>query len=79
VQKVSRYGRLVVIALLLVGMLIGSAIASTVMTFNPIESQLWDLIFRIAYLGYVFSMIMAGLIVLRLVWRWMRGKDPVGD
>ena len=33
VQNVNRYGRLVVIALLLVGMLIGSAIASTVLTF----------------------------------------------
>ncbi len=79
VRKVSRYGRLGVIALLLVGMLIGSAIASTVLVFNPVESPMWDLFFRIAYLGYVFAMLIAGLIVLRLIWRWMRGNDPVGD
>jgi hypothetical protein len=36
-------------------------------------------LFLMSYLGYLFAMIVAGIIVLRVVWRWLRGKDPVGD
>ena len=39
----------------------------------------WDQLYRVAYFGYLFSMIVAAIIVLRLIWRWMRGEDPMGD
>jgi ubiquinone biosynthesis protein len=79
VNKVERMGRMVIIALLLVGMLIASSIASTVLTFNQGISEVWDQLFRVAYFGYLFSMSVAAIMVLRLIWRWLRGKDPVGD
>ena len=72
-------GRLIVISLLLVGMLIASAIASTMLTVNQSTSETWNQLFRVAYVGYLFSMAVAAIIVLRLLWRWFRGEDPIGD
>ena len=67
-------GRLAVIAIVLVGMIIGSAIATAAMGFAQAEGELWGFIFRLAYLGYVFAMIVAIVLVLGLVWRWFRGE-----
>ena len=79
VNQLNRMARLAVIAMLLVGMLIASSIASTVLTLNQNASETWDQLFRVAYIGYLFSMAVAVIIVLRLLWRWLRGDDPVGD
>ena len=79
VNTLTRMGRMVIISLLLVGMLIASAIASTVLTFNQEESEAWAQLFRVAYFGYLFSMIVAAIMVLRLLWRWLRGEDPIDD
>ena len=79
VNKLNRMGRLIVISLLLVGMLIASAIASTMLTVNQSTSETWNQLFRVAYVGYLFSMAVAAIIVLRLLWRWFRGEDPIGD
>lgn len=79
VNKISNFGRQAVIAIILVGMIIGSAIATTVAATVPAEEGMWTVITRLAYLGYVFAMIIAAIIVLRLVWRWLKGKDADKD
>ena len=62
----------------LVGTLIGSAIALNGISSYTTQSRLWDLFFRIAYIGYVLAMVIAILVLLRLIWRWIRGK-PAGE
>lgn len=79
VNKLSRLGRMIVIALMLAGMLIASSIASTVLIFSENVGGAWLQLFRVAYFGYLFSMVVAAMIVLRLIWRWLRGEDPMGD
>jgi predicted unusual protein kinase regulating ubiquinone biosynthesis (AarF/ABC1/UbiB family) len=74
VEKVSSMGRQIVIAIILVGMIIGSAIAASAIGLNDLQGGGWELLFRVAYAGYILSMVIAFLIVLRLVWLWMRGK-----
>ena len=76
VDKLGGIGRQAVIGILLTGMIIGSAIATSVIAFAGDQSEFWDFIFRLAYFGYIFAMAMAILIVIRLVWRWIRGKPP---
>ncbi len=79
VQKINRFGRQLVIALLVVGMIIGSAIATVGIGLGGFEGRYWDLIAQIAVLGYIFSSLVAGLIILRLIWRWIRGREPDRD
>ncbi len=79
VQKINRFGRQLIIALLVVGMVIGSAIATVGIGLGEFEGQYWNLITQIAVLGYIFSSLIAALIVLRLVWRWLRGSPPEKD
>jgi ubiquinone biosynthesis protein len=76
VAKINRFGRLAVVALMLVGLIIGSAIATAGIALGGFEGEIWSFLSRVAVLGYVFSAFAAGLIVLRLIWRWFRGKDP---
>ncbi|MGD8585132.1 MAG: AarF/UbiB family protein [Chloroflexota bacterium] len=76
VDKLQRLGRQVVIGIILVGMIIGSAIASSLLTSLWAESEPWRFVFRLAYFGYVFSMIVAIVIVTKAVWDWMRGNKP---
>jgi ubiquinone biosynthesis protein len=76
INKIGRLGRQVVLALLLVGMVIGSAIAAS---FSAVTGTLWANLPVIAYIGYIFSVSVTALVVIRLVWRWIRGRDPGGD
>ena len=69
----------VVIAMILVGMIIGSAIATTILGSVGAEGRIWDFAFRLSYLGFVAAMVIAILIVLRLLWHWIRGVPPVRD
>jgi hypothetical protein len=68
-----------VIAVMLVGMLVGSAVASYGIAATDLHGGLWDLLTRIAPLGFVIALILSFLIVLRLVWRWLRGATPDED
>jgi len=77
VDKLSRLGRQVVIAMMLVGMIIGSAIATSVIAFIQPDGQYWGFASRLAYLGFVVPMVVAILIVLRLLWLWFRGDTPL--
>jgi ubiquinone biosynthesis protein len=79
VNKISNFGRQAVIAIILVGMIIGSAIATSVAATAPAEGDIWNIITRLAYLGYIFAMVIAMVIVLRLVWRWLKGKSADED
>jgi ubiquinone biosynthesis protein len=76
VDKLGKFGRQVVIAILLVGLLIGSSIATAAIAFaqpaqNP--SQFWTLIFNLSYFSFIIAVVIALIILVRLVWRWMRG------
>jgi ubiquinone biosynthesis protein len=79
VDKLSLLGREVVVAIMLVGMLIGSAIASYGIAALEMHGFVWDLLGKIAPLGFAVSLIITFLIVLRLVWRWMRRSAPGAD
>jgi ubiquinone biosynthesis protein len=79
VNKVSLIGRQVVIAVMLVGLIIGSSIATIGIGLGSFQGEFWRLINQIAVLSYVFSSVMASLIVLRLVWRWLRGRAAEQD
>ena len=78
-DKLASFGRQVVIAVILVGMLIGSAIATTVLAFAEPVGAIWEFAFRLSYLGFVAAMVVGILIVLRLLWRWFRGGNPTRD
>ena len=79
VDKLARLGRQMVIALILVGMIVGSAIATSVIAFLQPEAQYWSFASRLAYLGFVVPMVIAILIVVRLLWRWIRGDTATQD
>ncbi len=79
VNKLTHLGREIVIAVMLVGMLVGSAVASYGIAATDLHGGLWDLLTRIAPLGFVIALILSFLIVLRLVWRWLRGATPDED
>jgi len=79
VDKLARFGRQVVIALMLVGMIIGSAIATSVIALIQPDGRYWGFASRLAYLGFVVPMVVAILMVLRLLWRWIRGDTALQD
>jgi len=74
VDKLGNIGRQVVVGIILVGMVIGSAIASAVLAYRGTDSDSWQFVFKLTYFGYVFAMVIAILIVVKLVWDWIRGK-----
>ena len=70
----------IVVAIVLVGMIIGSAIATNAITgvaqtFDPNGEfiEMWRLFFEVAYFGYLVAMVLGVLVILRLIWRWLRG------
>jgi ubiquinone biosynthesis protein len=79
VDKLGSLGRQVSIGIILVGTIIGSAIAISAISTYTAQSRLWDLFFRVSYLGYVIPMLIAIFILVRLIWRWIRGKSPTED
>ena len=79
VGKLTRLGREIVIAVMLVGMLVGSAIASYGIAALNLETGLWSVVGRLAIVGFVLALILSFIIVLRLVWRWFRGASADED
>jgi ubiquinone biosynthesis protein len=83
VDKLTGFGRQIVLAIILTGMIIGSAIASALAALGTSVTgplgDVWNFISRLAYVGYVVSMVIAMLLVARLIWRWFRGRSPVED
>ncbi len=79
VGRLTRLGREIVIAVMLVGMLVGSAIASYGIAALNLETGLWNAVGRLAIVGFVLALILSFIIVLRLVWRWFRGASADED
>jgi ubiquinone biosynthesis protein len=79
VGRLTRLGREIVIAVMLVGMLVGSAVASYGIAAVQLEGRIWDLLARIAPLGFVVALVLSFLIVVRLTWRWIRGAAADED
>ena len=79
VDKLSLLGREVVVAILLVGMMVGSAIASYGIAALQMHGAIWDFLGKIAPIGFATSLVITFLIVLRLVWRWLRRSAPGED
>jgi ubiquinone biosynthesis protein len=83
VDKLTGFGRQIVLAIILTGMIIGSAIATALAALGTSVTgplgDVWNFISRLAYVGYVVSMVIAMLLVARLIWRWFRGRSPVED
>jgi ubiquinone biosynthesis protein len=78
-DKLTYLGRQMVVAMMLVGMIVGSAIATSVIALIQPDGQYWGFASRLAYLGFVVPMFVAIFIVLRLLWRWVRGETPSRD
>ena len=64
---------------MLVGMLVGSAIASYGIAALDLETSSWVFVERLAVVGFVVALILSFIIVLRLVWRWFRGASADED
>ncbi len=79
VDKLGRFGRQVIIAIILVGMLIGTAISTASIAFAGLTGQFWDFMIKVSYIGFILAMIIAAFILFRLVWRWIRGKNYYED
>ncbi len=76
VEQINRLGRMAVIGIMLVGMIIGSAIAASAIGLAKPSGDYWDLLLKFAYFGYLFAMAVAALMTTVLLWRWLRGKPP---
>ncbi len=79
VGKLTRLGREIVIAIMLVGIIIGSAVGSYGIAAAGPQGQIWDILSRLVPLMLILALLIAFLIVLRLIWRWFRGQTPEGD
>jgi len=73
VDKIGGFGRQLVIAVLLVGMLVGTSIATAAIGVLDLQGGFWEWMYRIVILGFLFAMFVSVMIVLRLTWRWLRG------
>ncbi len=78
VEYLNRMSRLAVIGIMLVGMIIGSAIAASAIGLAKPSGNYWDTMLRFAYFGYMLSMSIAAVVSIVLLWRWVRNKPPKG-
>jgi hypothetical protein len=79
VEKAGKFGRELVIAILLVGMLIGTAIAAGAISLSSQQGTFWDTLSQIVLIGFIFAMLVSVLMILRLIWRWIRGYNISED
>ena len=79
VGRLKSWGRRIVVAIILVGIIIGSAIAMGAVVAAGPQEQYTRIFFRVSYFGYLLAMVVAAIIVLRLVWRWLRGRNTDDD
>lgn len=68
-ETFTRNIRRLILALLVVGLLIGSSIASNA------ASPLFPLLPQVAYLIFLGAAVIAAVVIARSLWRWLRGKD----
>jgi ubiquinone biosynthesis protein len=70
--KLRAFGRYVVIAIMLVGIIVGSSIAASV---TVISGTIGTALSQFAMLSYAVATVLAIFIILLFVWRMLRGKD----
>ena len=76
IAQIDRLGRVGVIGIMLVGMIIGSAIAASAIGLAKPEEDYWDLMLKIAYFGYIISMSIGTIMTVILFWRWWKRQKP---
>ena len=76
VNKIQGLGRQMVLAIMVVGMIIGSAIATSIMASQQLQGGVWAFLSKLAYVGYVVAMIIAAIVVIQLGWRLLRRRGP---
>ncbi len=76
VKRIDNLGRLGVIGIMLVGMIIGSAIAASAIGLAKPEGDYWDFLLKFAYFGYILSMGIGSLMTIILFWRWVKRQKP---
>jgi ubiquinone biosynthesis protein len=79
VDKLGGLGQQVVAAIVLAGILVGSAIAIVGVASLPAEGNLQYMMSQLAYLGYLVAMIGGLLMIFRLFWRWFRSRGANRD
>jgi len=79
VDKLALFGRQMIIAVMLVGMIVGSSITTSVLAFAEPVGRWWQFAFRLSYIGFVLAMAITVFILLRLIWRWIKRKSPLQD
>ena len=79
VGRLTRLGRQIVIAVMLVGLVIGSAVATGVAAYSDETGRVWETLSRVAPVALILALVVSFLIVFRLTWRWMRGKTTDED
>jgi hypothetical protein len=79
VDKLAYFGRQVIIAVMLVGMIIGSSVATSVLALTEPQGRWWLLAFRLSFIGFVVAMSLTIFILLRLLWRWIRRESASMD
>ena len=79
VGRLTRLGRQIVIAVMLVGLVIGSAVATGVAAYSDETGRVWETLDKVAPIGFILALVVTFLIALRLTWRWMRGKTTDED
>jgi ubiquinone biosynthesis protein len=79
VDKLGGLGQQVVAAIILAGILVGSAIAIVGVASLTPDGNLQALMARLAYIGYLVAMVGGLLMIGRLFWRWFRGRGANED
>jgi ubiquinone biosynthesis protein len=74
VNKFSMMTRQIVVAIILVGMIVGSAIAVNAVNLASLQDSRWIFLYRLTYVGYILSILLAFVIIVRMLWRWVRGR-----
>jgi ubiquinone biosynthesis protein len=72
VQKLNVMTRQITIGIMLVGMVVGSAIAAS---FATVTGEFGSLLSSVAFAGYFFSMLISLIIILQLIYKTIRGSD----
>lgn len=65
--------RQIILGIILVGMIIGSAIATSIPVLN--EDYYWSLLPIVAFTGYIFSMVVAAVFVIRLIMQLVNQEE----
>ena len=66
-------------AIILAGILVGSAIALVGVASLPARGKPGIFMARLAYIGYLVAMVGGLLMIFRLFWRWFRGRGANED